>query len=461
MNATLSNSLLAACLALPALAQDWPHWRGPRYDGSAIAADLPTDFGKEKRVRWATKMPGPAACTPIVVGERVFLTAVDEARDGLVVLCVDRKSGALRWQHDVDSEYSKGAGTGRAGGERSNYASPSPTTDGERVVFFFGNGELVAHDYEGKKLWQRNVQQDYGDFAFQWTFSASPTMWEGKLFLPVLQRDQPTSRGRRGGGRRGAAEDAAAEAPIESFVLAMEPATGKTIYKHVRPSPARMESLESYTTMIPFVGDGGRKELLLAGGDVITGHDPATGKELWRWGTWNEGHREEWWRLVPSVVAGDGVALACAPKRAPVYAVPLGGEGELDADEGLLWQSEGRPNPVSSDVPTPAYDEGHFYVLSDVRSALSKVKAKDGEVVWTTAMPHEHLWRASPTVADGKVWCINHAGLVVIVDQQSGEIVARIAMGEEDDDAIRSTIVVAHGDLFIRTNTTLFCIGGE
>lgn len=443
-------ALLTAALS----AQDWPHWRGARYDGSAQAEGLPIDFDQSKGVRWSCDLPGPAACTPIVVGDRVFLSSVDG--DKLVALCVRRTDGEVLWRKDAGGTYRKGI----AKDPRSNYASPSPTTDGERVVFFFGNGDLVAYDFAGDEQWRRNIQEDYGDFAFQWTFSASPTLFEGKLFLPVLQRDEPVDGGGRGRRKAQAEPEEASDPPaaIESFVLAIDPGTGETIYKHVRPSPARVESLESYTTMIPFVGEGGRKEMLLAGGDVLTGHDPATGKELWRWGTWNPGHREQWWRLVPSVVTGAGVALACGPKRAPVFAVKLGGSGELD-DKALLWQSEGRPNPVSTDVPTPAFDAGFFYVLGDLHAALSKVDAKDGKVVWTLAMPGEHLWRASPTVADGKVWCMNHNGEVVVVDAAKGEIVHRAKMGNEDDDQTCSSVVVAHGALFIRTNSKLFCVG--
>jgi len=109
-------------------------------------------------------------------------------------------------------------------------------------------------------------------------------------------------------------------------------------------------------------------------------------------------------------------------------------------------------------VPTPAFADGYFYVLSDVRSALSKVRAKDGEVVWTTPMSKEHLWRSSPTVADGRVWCMNHNGVVAVIDASTGEIVHQIAMAGADDDLIRASIVVAHNQLLIRTNDTLFCV---
>ncbi|MHC4811689.1 MAG: outer membrane protein assembly factor BamB family protein [Planctomycetota bacterium] len=462
---------ITAAVTATAAAQDWPNWRGPNHNGSTEAEGLPEKFSLRRHIRWKARLPGPGASTPIVVGERIFLTSVDTERERLVALCLNRTDGEVLWQKDAGSGYVAGRGSRTARDRMATYASPSPATDGERVVFFFGNGDLVAYDLEGEELWRRNIQKDYGNFAFQWTFSASPTMWEGKVFLPVLQRDEPVGRGRGGRrgrrGRGGRREQPPAEQreevqqpkKIESFLLAMDAKTGKTVYKHVRPSPAQRESLESYTTAIPFVGEGGRKELLIAGGDVLTSHDPATGKELWRWGTWNQGHRQRAWRLVPTVVVGGGVAVVCAPKRAPVYAIQLGGKGKLE-DSALVWQSEGRRTPVSSDVPTPAFHDGHFYVLSDVRRALSKVRAKDGKVVWTTQLIPDFLWRASPTVADGKVYCMNHNGEVFVVDTADGKIVHRALMGDDlDDDRIRSSIVVAHNNLFVRNNTKLYCVG--
>jgi outer membrane protein assembly factor BamB len=219
-----------------------------------------------------------------------------------------------------------------------------------------------------------------------------------------------------------------------------------------------MESLESYATAIPWVSPDGRKELLVAGGDVITGHDPASGTELWRWGTWNEGHRELWWRLVPSPVVGAGRVLVCAPKKAPIYAVKLGGSGALGAD-AVAWRSSGRPNVLSSDVPTPLYYAGRFFVLSDVEHALSRVDPDTGAIDWTVELPDRAPWEASPTGADGKIWCLSHAGEVVVVDAGSGKLLLRSELGEEDDDSIRSSIAVAHGAVFIRTNSTLFCAG--
>jgi len=426
--------------------EDWPHWRGPSYDGASSVRGLPATFGPSEHVRWSAPLPGPSAATPIVVGERVFLTAAVAGEGALLALCLDRRTGEVRWREAAGSGYRAGGeGEATRRDDRGTYASPSPVCDGERVVFFFGNGDLVAYDLDGKRLWARNVQKEHGDFSFQWTFSSSPTLHGGKLFLQVLQRDEPVG----GVGREGA----------ESFLLGLDPASGETLFRHVRPSSAKKESRESYATPIPCALSG-RDELLIVGGDVITGHDPSDGKELWRWGTWNADHREEWWRVVPSPVAGGGVALACGPKGAAVVAVRLGGAGTL-TDEAVAWRKEGRANPVTTDVPAPLFYQGHFYVLSDLRNALTKLDPASGEVRWTVDLPRDWRWRASPTGADGRVWLMNHHGDVFAIDPADGRVAHRAAFGTEDDDGIRSSLAAAHGALFVRTNERLFCVAAD
>jgi outer membrane protein assembly factor BamB len=425
-------------LALPAAAQDWPNWRGPNHDGSSPATGLPATFDKQTNVRWAAALPGPGASTPIVVGTHVYTTSVDELAGALLTLCHDRETGEELW---VRAAPAKGA---TRLDSRSNYAAPSVSADAERAVSFFGNGDLVCYDPGGETLWARNLQEDYGPFQFQWTFSTSPTLYEGRVYVMLLQRDEPVhDRG---------------EEDKPSFLLAFDAQSGELAFEHVRPAPAKRESRESYATPIPYVGEGGRAELLVVGGDVITGHSPEDGAELWRWGTWNEDHREQWWRVVPSPVVGAGKALVCAPKGAPVIAVELGGEGEL-SDEAVAWKIDGRRNPVSSDVPTPLFYDGAFFVLGDLTGTLSRVDPADGRVAWTIELPGRARWRASPTGADGRIYLMNHAGLVVVIDPASGEVLHQAEMGEEDDDQIRSTVAVAHSCLFLRTNSRLYCVG--
>lgn len=429
---TLPLFLHAASLVLfPALlpAEDWMQWRGPSFNGSSSEKSLPVKFGPEDGVAWSVPMAGASASTPIVAGNRVFLSAADTEAQSLHALCLDRLTGKTLWQHKVAD--------GSKRDDRSNYSSPSPVTDGKTVVFFFGNGDLLAFDVEGKPLWNKNIQKEHGDFAFQWTFSASPLLFEGRLYIQVLQRDQPVhDKGKVGG---------------ESYLLCLD-LSGKTLWRHVRSTEAQAESREAFSTPVPHQVDG-KWQLLIAGGDMLSGHEPATGEELWRWGTWNPtriGH----WRLVPSPVAGAGVVLACAPKKAPVFAVKPG-KGTLD-DKALAWTSTDRG--VTSDVPTPAFAEGDFFVLSDLSKALSRV-SPDGSIKWTLETPGRVKYEASPLVADGKVYIVNFSGDVVVVDAQEGKILHQAAFGSGADKLVRAMIVAAHGQLFLRTDTRLFCIG--
>ncbi len=440
----------AACLSIVLLlaaslhAGDWPHWRGPHFNGSTSETNLPTSWSTTENVRWSVDLPGPGASTPIIVGDNVFLTSTDPATATLKALCLDRASGKPRWVEEVESgEIRRDS--------RSTFAAPSPVTDGQIVIFFFGNGTLAAFDVEGHAQWKRNIQRDYGDFAFLWTFSSSPLLYEGKLYLQVLQRDVPVQRRFGGPSRRAESGDPA----IESYLLAMNPADGKTLWKQNRPCEAVMESREAFSSPIPFEHDG-RKELLVAGGDELTSHDPETGKELWRWGTWNP-QRIGHWRLVPSPVAGGGVILACAPKKDPIYAVNAGGNGVL-TDDALAWVSDDA-RAVAADVPTPAFYDGDFFVLNDLRQSLSRVEPKSGKVKWTMETPGRRKYEASPLAADGKIYLVNFDGDVVVVNAADGLVLNTISMSEPSEDPVRSSICAAHGNLFIRTNDKLYCIG--
>jgi outer membrane protein assembly factor BamB len=424
------TSLLLLQAHLPA--EDWPQWRGPLFNGSTSEKGLPTQFGPDAAVLWSAPMSGPSASTPAILGDRVFLSSVDAQNQSLHALCLDRRTGKPLWQAKVAD--------GIRRDDKSNLASPSPATDGHQVVFLYGNGELVGFDLEGKQIWKRNLEDDYGQFAYQWTYAASPLLFEGRLYVQVLQRDQPVhNRGKEGG---------------ESYLLCLEPGTGKTLWRHVRPTEAQAESREAFSTPMPFQVDGGW-QLLIAGGDMLSGHDPATGKELWRWGTWNPtriGH----WRLVPSPVAGGGVVLACAPKKAPVYAVKPG-RGVLE-EKSLAWASTDRS--VTSDVPTPAFAEGDFFILSDVSKAISRVSPQ-GNIRWTVETPGRIKFEASPLVADGKVYLINFNAEIVVLNAADGSLLHQTALGGPEDKQVRSMIVASHGQLFVRTDTRLLCIGSE
>jgi outer membrane protein assembly factor BamB len=435
MKASLIALAVSPLVAASLRAENWPQWRGPHFNGSSTETHLPAEFSKTQNVKWSASLPGPSAATPVVWGEYVFVSSPDQPTKTLHALCLERKSGKVLWNQE--------AGVGYGLDEKSNFASPSPVTDGKLAVFYYGNGILATFDFAGKKVWSRDLQKDYGPFAFNWTYGASPTLYGGKLFVQVLQRDEPVhGRGRSDG-------------PIDSYLLALDPATGKELWKHARPCEARMESREAYSTPIPFDYNG-RTELLVAGGDCITGHSLKDGEEYWRWGTWNP-TRITHWRLVPSPVAGGGVVLACAPKGSPIYAVKAGAKGTLD-DAAIAWKSSERE--ASTDVSTPVFYKGRFYVVNGERRTVARIEPATGKVEWTGDLNSRIKIESSPTAADDKIYFQNFRGEVfVVAAAEQFKLLNTIQMGDEGDDQLRSAIAVSQGDLFIRTGHNLYCVG--
>jgi outer membrane protein assembly factor BamB len=429
-------------------ADNWPQWRGPSFNGSSAEKNLPATFSQTEGVAWQAPLPGGSGATPVVWGDYVFVASTDETAKTCVAIAFNRKTGKELWRVKI----ADGIGQDR----NSTFSNSSPVTDGKRVWFFFARGDLVCLDLNGKELWRRNIEKDYGQFAFQWTFGSSPLLYDGRLYLEVLQRNVPVhGRGRENG---------------ESYLLALDPATGKELWKAVRPSEAREESLESYSTPMPYTHNS-RTELLITGGDCISGHDPATGKEIWRWGTWNPtriGH----WRLVPSAVAGADVALVCGPKGAPVYAVKLGGKGNL-SNAALAWQTHVQSTEnestaarslndkdVTSDVPTPLFYQGRFYVLNGTQKSLFCLEPS-GKVAWSGKLAGKGIFQSSPTAADGKIYMMNFAGEVFVVQAGGTEFkLLHTAAMAEGENMLRSSIPISQGQLFIRTAKTLYCVGG-
>jgi outer membrane protein assembly factor BamB len=418
---------LLAALPLIAYAENWPHWRGPNLNGSSAAKNLPTEWSTTENVKWKAPMPGASGATPILWEDRVYVSSLDNRTKDLVAICLDRNTGEVRWQQTLGIGFSDE-------GRGKNMASPSPVTDGERVFFLFGSTDLAALDTEGNVLWKKNLEQEHGKFDIMFGFHSSPLLYDGKLYVAVNQRDRSGNEVNR-----------------KSFLLALDPATGKEIFKHIRPNTAPDETQEAYTVPIPFEA-AGRKEILIFGGEKISGHDPDTGDELWRWGTWNPkgvGH----WRVVPSPVTYKNLVYVCAPKDGPVFAVRAGGEGELD-DSWIEWKSE----EATSDVCVPLVYKDRLYVLNgDGRKDLYCIEPLSGEVIWKGELGGKVVYRASPTGADDKIYVINEEGDVAVVGTgDKFEILNRIEMGEA---LCRSTIIAADGNLLIRTAENLYCVG--
>ena len=206
-----------------------------------------------KNVSWKLPLPAYSGSTPIIWGDTIFLNVATGTNTGVLELwAIDRNKQAVNWKRPLaDSNHME---------RKQNMSSPSPVTDGKYVWVMTGLGVLKAFDFAGKEIWARNIQTDYGRFGLNWGYASSPLLKGDALYVPVLhgmKTDDP------------------------SYILKIDKMTGKTIWRVERPNPAVRESPDAYITPA-WIEANGRAELIITGGDVVSGHDPATGKEYWR-----------------------------------------------------------------------------------------------------------------------------------------------------------------------------------
>ncbi|HRI15280.1 MAG TPA: PQQ-binding-like beta-propeller repeat protein [Verrucomicrobiota bacterium] len=423
----LPSLLLAGALGSAAFAENWPQWRGPNFNGSANISGLPATFTKAD-AKWVTPLPGHAGSTPVVWGDRIFLTTPDEAKN-LNLVCLDAKTGVIKW--------SKTVAVGDKEKGRNNMASPSPVTDGKRVIALFGTGDLAAFDFEGNELWRRPLHQDYGRFAIMWIYGASPLLTDGQLIIPFLQRDEMPNDYPLFDGKP----------ERDSFLLSLDPATGKTLWKAARETDSTKESHESYATPFPYRGANGN-EIVVVGGDHVSGHNPKDGSELWRARLYSK--RDDWYRIVTSPVALDGLIYASGPKGQPVVAFKDGGKGDVTATH-KVWEFTEAP----TDWSTPLVYKGKLFVLDGGKRILSRLDPKTGTKEWSGKLETmDQIW-SSPTGADGKIYLLSENGTVLVVSAgDSFEILNRL---ELDEGPARSSVVPFDRGILVRTGKNLYC----
>jgi outer membrane protein assembly factor BamB len=414
-------------------ATDWPQWRGPFFNGSTDETNLPASWSWTENVAWASPLPGQSGATAIICNGKVFVTSMVDKGPDFVALCFDAKDGKKLWERQIGSDSRRYT--------RNNIASPSPTTDGTYVFFLYASGDLIGFDYDGNKFWSRNIEAEYGNLALQFGYSSSPMLYGGRLFILVLRRDRPYPQGR--------AKD---NGPYDSFLMALDPKTGKTIWKQQRPTNAFDEGRETYSTPVPFVYNG-RTEILNTGGDFVTAHDAETGKELWRFEYWTRKVRDS--RIIPSLVTGDNLIFGTRHKHGDVFALRPGGDNDA-SKASIVWEFDG-PSP---DCSTPLYYQGRLYVLDGMThgKVVTCLDPKTAQQFWQGKLGGRGPWRASLTGADGKLYCINETGEIIVL-AAGGDEFKVLFETKTDETPIQSSISIADGHLFIRTAQNLYCIG--
>jgi outer membrane protein assembly factor BamB len=409
--------IAALCLAGPAVgfADNWPQWRGPDATGAADARDLPLRWTETENVKWRLALPDFSGSTPIIWNDRIFLSTGDKA--DLYLLCVDRQKGVELWRRLL------GAGNEKV--RKQNMSSPSPVTDGKSVWVMTGTGILKAFDFTGRELWARDIQKDYGRFGLNWGYASSPLLVRDRLFVQILhgmKTDRP------------------------SYLLSLDATTGKTVWRVERPTDALSESHDAYTTPALLRYDG-REEIVVSGGDHVTGHDLATGAELWRAAGTNP-NRDRNYRIVASPIATNGMIFAPSRER-PFIALRAGGRGDVSTSH-LAWSTDKGP-----DVPTPAVSWPYLYIVND-RGIMWCRDARTGAEVWGNQRVKSGTYSASPVVADGKVYVTSEDGVTTVVE--AGPAFRVLAENDLADYTLASP-AVSGGQIFIRTQKYLYSIG--
>jgi outer membrane protein assembly factor BamB len=420
----LSVTVIILVFTTQNFATDWPQWRGPFFNGSTNEKDLPSTWSQTENIAWVSPLPGPGGATPVVSNGKVFVSSMVKDTSNFVALCFDAETGKQLWRREV--------GSNPRNFPRNTAASPSPVADGKNVFFMYGSGDLAGFDFEGNKLWSRNIENDYGKLSVQFGYSSSPLLYNDKLFIPVIRRT------REQGGN-----------PLESFIMALDPKTGDTLWKQPRETNAHSESMEAYTTPIPMLRNG-KLQVLNTGADFITANDPDTGAELWRFEYFKRKVRDS--RIVPSLVTDNNLIFGTQYKNRGVFALqPPDSKNACK----MLWEFD----KVAPDVCTPLLYQGRLYVLDGKQSkVVTCLDPNTAKQFWQGKINGRGPWRASLTAGDEKLYCINETGEVVVL-KAGGDEFNIIFETKIDEEPIQSSIAIANGHLFIRTAENLYCIG--
>lgn len=422
----LSFALTAAVFALPAFAENWPHWRGPTQNGISTEKNIPVEWSGTKNVAWKVALPGPGGASPVVWGDRVFVTSVDG--QSLVLLCIGTNGKEL-WRQVV------GKGNRTARGDEGNSASPSPTTDGKHVWAMFGNGSLGCYDMGGKEVWKIDLQERYGKFKIQFGMSSSPVLFEDRLLLQLIHGDGRSST-------------------QEALVAAVDKLTGKPLWKKDRVTKASNENEHSYASPIVY-SDGKLNLFITHGADYAIAYDPKTGDEVWRLGGLNPQddpnrayHRTL--RFVASPVAAEGIVVVPTAKNQQVFAIKADSKGDITNNKSVhLWRLPSN----TPDVPSPLIRDGLVYLCRE-NGNFNCFDAKTGEKIYEERT-HRIRHRASPVYADGKIYLTGRDGRVTVV--KAGREFKILAQNDIGDD-VSASPAISNGTIYLRSFGSLWAI---
>jgi outer membrane protein assembly factor BamB len=392
-------------LTATAEAQNWPQWRGPEGTGHSSDTEAPTRWSADD-VAWKTELPAEGQSSPVVWGERIFLTGATENGNRRMVFCLDRNGGKLLWKQTAWT----GSNTEEVH-KMNTYASATVATDGEHVVAFFGRGGLHCFDIDGKKLWSR----DFGSFEGPWGTAASPII-HGDLVVQNCDADNA------------------------AFLVGLDIHSGKEVWRTQRPVVRGWS-----TPIIRTVGD--HEELIMNGHTGTTGYDPATGSELW----FCKGDNG---RGTPTVAPNSqGALITVSGRPGAMFAVQPGGSGDVTESHQTwrLTRKGGR------DLPSPLVIDDYLLV-ANMGGILTCYHALTGQELWTQRLGGN--FSASPVAIDGHACFLSEEGTThVIAPADRFQLVAKNQVGSTPEEIFRASPAVSQGQVFLRSNSMLYCVG--
>jgi len=413
----VQNLIPALLISVAAVhAENWPQFRGPTHQGLSAERSIPSHWSSTSNVLWKTAIPGESWSSPIVWGDRVFVTTATENGQSCRILSLDRKSGKVLWDKEVFRQQP------RHKQARNTFATPTPATDGKRVYACFGDGSFAALDFEGGVVWTNRDYAFYGEHGL----GSSPILYRDLL---IMARD---------GSSEGEDKKLGWQKPWDqSYVVALDTRTGRERWKGRR-------GLSRISHGVPNTWEhDGRTEVISEAGDVLQGFDVNTGKRLWSSEVIGEGK-------VPSVVLGNGLAFTSGGwgGKETIKAFRLGGQGDLK-EASLVWeQKKGMPK-----VPSMIYVKPHLFAISDGGVATC-MKADSGELLWQERVGGN--FSASPVSAEGRIYFLGDNGETTVIEAgPEFKVVAKNPLGEK----VQASMAVSAGCLFIRTASNLYCIG--
>ena len=397
-------ALLAVLPASPSLpASVWPRWRGPMENGHTAETGLPVKW-TDSDVAWKTPLPGSGQSSPIIWGDRIFLTAaLDQGRER-IVFAVDRKSGKILWQR------SAWKGEPEKVHIMNGWASPSCATDGEIVVAFFGRGGIHAYSVDGTPLWSR----DLGKFESPWGVSACPVIVDDL----VIQN---------------------CDADVDAYITGLNKRTGETVWK-----TKRRDHRGWSTPIIVAVGD--HRELIVNGHEGVQAYDPKTGQDLWFCKGFNG-------RGEPTVTPAGDVLCVVNGLSGDFYAVKPGGSGDVTATH-MAWHT---PRKDGRDCPSPIVVGKYVFVIS-MSGIATCYDATDGRAIWKERLTGK--FSGSPIAAGGLIYVTSEDGVTYVIRPGDKlDVVAENPLAASEEEIFRASPTPCDGRIYLRSTNVLYCIG--